>query len=189
MAATAALMTADEFEVMPDQDRYELIDGELVERPPAGYESDWIGGELQAILRYHLRTNRVGWVFGPDSGYRCFPDRPNRLRRPDVSFVRFGRFPNETIPKHYATFAPDLAVEVISPGDLAEEVETKIQQFLSAGVRLLWVVFPDSRVVHVRRPDGSARVLGVDDELSGEEVVPGFQCRVSDLFPPVITPA
>lgn len=178
------LMTADELEVMPDEDRYELIDGILVERPPVGNESDWIAGELQAILRNHVRAARLGWVFGSESGYQCFPDDPNRLRRPDVSFVRFGRFPDERIPKGYARLAPDLIVEVVSPNDLAEKVEEKVQDFLSAGVRQVWVVDPESRAVHVRRPDRSATSLSGDDELTGEDVVPGFLCRVVELFPP-----
>lgn len=187
--ASKSRVTADELAAMPDEKRYELIDGELVERAPVGNESSWIAMCLGSLLFNHCLANRLGWVFDSESGYQCFPDDPNRVRKPDVSFVRFGRFPNEQIPKGYAKLAPDLAVEVVSPNDLAEEVESKVGQFLAAGVRLVWVVYPETRTVRVQRLDRTISGLLADEELTGEDVVPGFRCRVGDLFPPSAGPA
>ncbi len=155
---TKTLLTADDLARVPNARDYELIDGELVERTPMGNRSDWIAGELLTLLRNFLRTKPLGWVFGPESGYKCFGDQGRDLRRPDVSFVRFGRFPEEEIPEGYSKIPPDLAVEVVSPGDEAEDVE-KIQQFLKGGVPLVWVVYPRSRTVHVRRADGTVTTL------------------------------
>ena len=84
--------------------------------------------------------------------------------------------------------APDLAVEVISPNDLASEVNEKIDEYLSAGVSLVWVIDPDSKTVSVYRKDGSTARLRESDELSGEDVIPGFSCKVNDIFADVMPP-
>ena len=168
LATTAkTLLTADDLARMPNQRDYELIDGELL-----------------ALLRNYLRLNTLGWVFGTESGYECFGDEGRTLRRPDVSFVRFGRFPDEQIPEAFAKLAPDLAVEIVSPGDRAGEIQEKIEQFLKAGVRLIWVVYPKSQSVHVFRVEGTNAFLSASEELSGEDVIPGFRCPVAELFPP-----
>ena len=85
-------------------------------------------------------------------------------------------------PEGYATIAPDLAVEVISPNDLFEEIAEKVQEYLSAGVRLVWVVDTATQPVHVHRPDGSGTILRAQDELTGEDVLPRFRTRVGDVF-------
>ena len=93
-----------------------------------------------------------------------------------------GRLPNEKPFRGYSKVAPDLAFEIVSPNDLAEEVNEKVVEFLGAAVRLVWVVYPASRTVHVFRPNGGAAYLLEADQLSGEDVVPGFSCRVADVF-------
>jgi Uma2 family endonuclease len=180
-------LTADDLEAMPDSKSFELVDGELVERA-MGNEADWIAGEIFGRLREVCRVNRLGLVFGSEAGYRCFTDDPNRVRRPDVSFVRAGRLPGDRPPKGYDTSPPDLAVEVLSPNDLASEVEKKVDDYLLAGVRLIWIVDPETRKVRVHRADGSITGLSDRDELSGEEIVPGFRTPVAELFPPPLPP-
>lgn len=164
-------------------DGFELVDGELVEKN-VGAESSYVGGELAFQLKLFCREHGTGWVFPADTGYRCFPDQPKLVRKPDVSFVRTGRLPDGKLPTGDFTIAPDLAVEVVSPNDLYEEVEKKVAEYRSAGVRLIWVISPTARTVLIRRPDGSAAEVGESGELSGEDVVPGFRCRVADLFRP-----
>lgn len=150
----------------------------------------WIGGELFWLIRAYCRDHQLGWVFPNDTGFQGFPESPRTVRKPDVSFVRFGRFPGEQLPPGWARLAPDLAAEVISPNDLYEEVDQKIEEYLRAGVRRVWVVVPQTRLVRVYRPDGTSVRLGEDDELDGEDVLPGFRCRVRDLFPqPPAAPA
>ena len=180
MSAAPTLLDPDELLAMPDGDRYELIDGIPVEKA-VGAESDYIALAIARLFREHCLDSRQGLAFG-DTGYRCSPTNPQRVRRPDASVILAGRLPNDRPPKGFITIAPDLAAEVISPNDLYEEVEEKVNEYLAAGVRLVWVVSPGSKTVLVRRPDGTAVVVGPDGELSGEGVLPGFACKVADLF-------
>lgn len=176
--------TPEDLLTMRDGDLYELVDGELVERNMGG-KSSWIGGELHGNLWSFNKDARLGWVFPADASYQCFQEDPTRVRRPDTSFIRFGRLPGEQPPDGHIRTVPDLAVEVVSPNDLYSEVRTKVEEYLRAGVRLVWVIDPDTRSVDVRRADGSVSQLGEKDELTGEDVLPGFRCAVRDLFPPL----
>ena len=178
--STVTHCTTAEFLAMPDESDFELIDGQLLERK-MGAESSWVGAQLILLLGEFNRSHRQGWVFSSDCGYRCFAN-PNTVRKPDVSFVRFGRLPGETVPSGWIELAPDLAAEVLSPHDLEYETDQKIEDYLSAGVRLVWIISPESRTVLVYRANGSIVGLREPDELSGEDVLPGFTCRVADLF-------
>jgi Uma2 family endonuclease len=186
MAAVAekTLLTPDDLLALPDQKRYELVDGELVERH-VSVESSWIGCKISRLIGNHVDDHRIGWVFGADNGCQCFKDLPNTVRKPDVTFVSAGRMTWDDFSEGWLQIVPDLAVEVISPNDLADELEVKIQLFHKAGVPLIWVVSPSSRTVRVIRHDGSFAFLGEGDELSGEDIIPGFVCPVSSIFPPI----
>jgi Uma2 family endonuclease len=129
-------------------------------------------------------------VAGSEASYQCFPNNPNRVRRPAVSFIRIGRLTAGEEPEGHCRIAPDLAVEVVSPNDLYSEVEEKVVEYLGAGVRLVWVINPPTRTVRVHRADGTGADLGALDELDGEDVLPGFHCKIEDLFrPPAAGPA
>lgn len=156
--------------------------GHLVERQSGGVSS-WVGGRLYQLLANFCDANSLGWVFPADAGYQCFPFAPSQVRKPDVSFVRRGRLPDERPPDGYLMIAPDLAVEVLSPNDLAYEVDQKILDYLTAGVQLVWVVNPETRSVRIHRQDRSLAGLEESDGLDGETVVPGFRCAVKELFP------
>ena len=181
----ADTITPEQFAALPNSQDYELVDGRLVERN-MGNKASWVGSRLIARLVRHVEENRLGWVFTSDNGFRIDPTRPNLVRRPDISFVRFGRFPNEEPSDVYDRLAPDLAVEVISPGDASIEVEEKTNEYLAAGVRLVWVVQPTVQRVMIYRADGTLAALRATDELSGEDVVPGFRCSVAELFQPPV---
>src|SRR5437016_11356800 len=114
-------------------DGYELIDGQLVETQ-MGAQASLISGKLVCLLTNHCSSPALGWVFPPDTSYQLLRDRPKLVRKPDVSFVRPGRLPDEQPPLGHIRLAPDLAVEVISPNDLYYEVEVKIGEYRSAGV-------------------------------------------------------
>ncbi|HEU5116690.1 MAG TPA: Uma2 family endonuclease, partial [Isosphaeraceae bacterium] len=167
---------------LADGDRYELVDGDLVERP-VSKTSSLIAMMVGRKIGNHCDSTGSAWIFGPDLGCRCFPDDPDRVRKPDVSVVLKPRMPADQLEGGFLTIAPDLAVEVISPNDLAEDVERKIMEYLSAGVRLVWVVYPSTRSVHVFRADGSTTAVRESDRLDGGEVLPGFSVAVADLFP------
>src|SRR5436305_467664 len=110
------LLEPDDLLRYSGEKRLELIDGVPVEKA-MGAESDEIGGVLLSLLLAFCRANNLGRVYGSDTGYVCFPGRPKLVRKPDVSFVPAGRLPGGRTPKGHITVAPDLAVEVISPGD------------------------------------------------------------------------
>ena len=182
---TDLLLTPEDLLNLPDGVKYELVDGRLVERN-MGLESSEIAGRIIVLLGLFLRGRGLGHLFLPDAGYQCFPHAPGKIRRPDVSFIRTGRLPGETTPKGFSTIAPDLAVEVISPNDVAEELEEKVADYLRAGVSLVWVVSPVTRSVRIHRPrsaaSGPVGVLSEDESITGEEVLPGFSCVVREFF-------
>jgi Uma2 family endonuclease len=178
---TPPLLTAEEFLRLPNDGDYELVDGKLVERH-MGAASSYLGGRLLRFLSTFCESPFLGWVFNSEASYQMLTQRPRLVRKPDVSFVRAGRFPDETLPQGHIRFAPDLIVEVISPNDIFYEVAEKLAEYRTAGVRLVWVVIPPTRTVQIRRLDGSLAEVGEEGELSGEDVVPGFRCSVRELF-------
>jgi Uma2 family endonuclease len=167
---------------MPDGVSYELADGRLVERNVSTLSS-LVDGLVYEKVQAHNRQGSHGVVWPGTLGIQCFPDQPNKVRRPDLTFVKAERFKPELLNTGFLPLAPDLAVEVISPGDLAHEVSEKIEEYLQAGVSLIWVIDPEIRIVDVYRKNGEIRRLREADELLGDDVLPGFRCRVADLFP------
>jgi len=180
-ATVSDLMDPDDLLRLPDGDRYELLDGVPKEKD-MGVKSGEIAGLLLTALNAFIRPRKLGRAYPGDAGYRYFPDRPLHVRFPDVSFVAAARVPGGRSPDGYYLLAPDLAVEVVSPHDLSEDVEKKVAEYRAAGVKLIWVISPAARTVLVRRPDGTCSELDEAGELSGEDVVPGFTCKVADLF-------
>jgi len=177
-------MTIEEFDLLPDRKRYELVHGIKVERK-VGTESDLIGATIAFVLQNFNRVAKLGYVFG-ENDYAYDPVDRNHFRRPDVSFVAKTRFPGGKIPTARARFAPDLAVEVISPFDLAADVNEKVTEYKRARVRLIWVVFPSSRMVDVYCSDGRVYGLDIDQTITGEDVLPGFSSRVAEFFPEIL---
>jgi Uma2 family endonuclease len=176
-------VTPDELLAMPDGRRYELVDGIPVERTMSLLAAR-VEMTLGRILDAYCVENNLGWVVSPSCGYQCFPWKPRLVRRPDISFIAAARLPlRAQWSEGYVTIPPDLAVEVTSPSDGVYELEEKVDEYLRAGVRLIWVVHPEVRAILVVHGDGSAFRLRADGELSGEDVVPGFRCPVASLFP------
>jgi Uma2 family endonuclease len=167
---------------MPDRQAYELVDGHLVERQMSVL-SNWVAGRLLRFIDIFVEENHLGWAWPAGQGYVCFPNSPRKVRFPDVSFVRKNRLPDGLTSDGYIYISPDLAVEVISPNDLAYEVEGKILEYLDAGAALVWEINPEARTVRIYRRDGSISRLREDGELSGEDVLPGFRCRLATIFP------
>lgn len=174
-------VTPEDLLTMPDGHRFDLVNGKLVERN-MGAESSQVATTLISLIHHHVRANRLGKVFGQDCGYQCYSDDTKKVRFPDGSFVARGRLTDERTPLGHIRIPPDLAVEVVSPNDGAEEVERKRREYLRAGVRLVWVIFPENRTVHVSRQAGPPAMLNAEDQLTGEDVLPGFTCRVAELF-------
>jgi Uma2 family endonuclease len=179
--ATKQRYTPEDLLSLPDSKQYELVDGELVERN-MGWESSWIGGRLYGFMFVYSESINAGWVAPGDASYQCFPGHPNKVRKPDASFIRLARLPAKERPTGHCRIAPDVAAEVVSPNDFYEDVEEKVDEYLKAGVQLVWVVNPATKSVRVHRADGTVTDLNENQELSGEDIMPGFRCRVADLF-------
>jgi len=175
------LLEPDDLLRMTDGDSYELVDGHPVEKS-IGAESDRIAVRLGGKLDLFCTQRVAGYVFGSQTGYRCFLDRPRLLRKPDASVVVRGRFVNDEVPKGDIAIPPDLAVEVVSPNDFYEEIEEKVTEYLGAGVRLVWVVNPSTKSVLVRRPNATCTAVDANGTLTGEDVLPGFSVPVAELF-------
>lgn len=175
--------TPEDLLSLPDANRFELVDGQLVERNMSA-QSSWVGAKLNHILWTYCESTSCGDIYQADCSYQCFPDAPEKVRRPDGSFVLRGRLPKDQFEHGHVRIAPDLVIEVVSPNDLVYEVDEKVEEYLSAGVRLVWVVNPESRIVEVHRANGSVSKLHDPETLSGEDVIAGFSCVIRDLFPP-----
>ncbi len=183
MTVEQKLYTAEELWAMPDADgrRYELVEGELVEVPGAGALHGVISGNMYDHLRRYVSNHRLGVAFGDGVGY-ILARNPDRVRIPDASFVSRERIPATGLPEGYWPLAPDLAVEIVSPNDSAESLHARVREYLAAGTRLVWVVWPRSRSVTEYVPSGESREFQADGQLSGGEVLPGFTVRVAELF-------
>ncbi|MBM4031130.1 MAG: Uma2 family endonuclease [Planctomycetes bacterium] len=182
--SVTTLVTADQLLQMPkDGFRYELVSGELTKTGPAGLEHGIVGGSLHGRLCYYVLENKLGVVPSSDTGFRLASD-PDTVLAPDVAFISAERYRAVENKEGFFEGAPDLAVEVVSPSDTRSEVADKVSAWLDAGARMVWVVHPARRTVTVYRSAADIETLTERDELDGHDVVPGFRCRVSDLFEP-----
>ena len=175
-------MTADELLAMPDDGcRYELIEGELRCMSPAGDEHGRVGMELAIPLGSHVKKNKLGKLYLAETGF-LIKTNPDTVRAPDIAFVRMERIKEGPDVKGYRTGAPDLAVEVLSPGDTVSEVEGKVAEWLEGGAQMVWVVSPKLHTVTVYRSLTDIVTLTKNDQLDGADVVPGFQMNVAEIF-------
>jgi len=175
-------VTADELLAMPDDGyRYELVEGELRRMSPAGDEHGQVGMELAIPLGSHVKKNELGKLYLTETGF-LIRTNPDTVRAPDIAFVRMERIKQTPGIKGYRVGAPDLAVEVVSPGDTVNEVEDKVAEWLEGGARMVWVVSPKLHTVTVYRSLTDIVTLTAKDKLDGGEVVPGFQISVTEIF-------
>jgi len=177
--------TADDLLNMPDGDRYELVDGQLVEIEPMGARAGWVAGRLFAELDSYSEFGKNGWAFPADAGIRCYPDDSEKVRKPDAFFVCRGRLDNEQVPQGFVPVVPEVVAEVISPTDRYYAVMDKVHEYLDAGVKLVWVINPVQQTVMVHRvTGGDPSQLHIHNTLSGEDVLPEFSCSLASIFPP-----
>ena len=177
-------MNVERFERHTGLKGYELVEGHL-ERKGMGALSSSFNVLMGILLGMHVKANKLGFTFDAECMYRCFPGKPNTIRKPDVSFVRNGRFPKNAIPEGIIEIPPDFAVEVMSVHDRRSRVAKKVQEYLDAGVLLVWVIEPSSHTLQAYKPDGSIDRYSGNDIASADPAVPGFTVKLSELFPPV----
>lgn len=163
-----------------DRGKYELVDGELVFMPPAGFEHGDISGEALSRLRTYVRRKKLGRVVDGQTGFWM---KSGNLRSPDVSFVSKQRLLKLTrLPTGFFLGTPDMVVEVLSPDDRMSNIEKKIRDYFESGTKLLWLVNPVTRTVRVYRDPDNYRLLTIKNNLAGEDIVPGFSMAVKKLF-------
>ena len=183
MATATRLLTADEFLYWPDEPgmRQELIRGEVRTMSLPGEEHGDVTMETAFRLNLHVKAHALGKIYAAETGFIVERD-PDTVRGADVAFVCQERLATITARKKHVPFAPDLAVEVRSPNDRPGEIADKTRLWLAAGSLLVWNVDPETKTATVHRPGAEPVLLSENDTLDGGEVVPGFRCRVGDLF-------
>lgn len=174
-------VTADELLHMPDDDfRYELVRGELRRMNPAGNVHGRVAMSFAWRLARHVEENRLGTVYAAETGFRLSSD-PDTVRAPDVAFVSRARVEAIGDIEGFWPEAPDLAVEVISPGDSYADVEEKVFDWLDAGTKMV-VINPRQRSATVYKSPTDIAALAEADVLDGGDVVPGFELAVREIF-------
>jgi Uma2 family endonuclease len=181
MVTREKLYTAQEFwkiTRLPENElrRLELEDGVIVDMPSSSPLNTIISGRIATFMNNYVMQENLGYVTVPDGGFKLTEDH---VRQPDVAFISKQRQPK--IPKHFE-IAPDIAVEVVSTN---EDVLKKVDEYLEAGTKLVWVIYPHEKTAHVfRKKEPRWQKLGVNETLSGEDALVGFELPVKDIFPP-----
>lgn len=178
---TSQLLTAEDLWRLPNNQRRELVKGELRTMAPAGFQHGAVILKLSIRLGVHVEKQTLGTTVGAETGF-LLSRNPDTVRGADIAFVAAARLPQGLLPTGYFPGAPDLAVEVVSPNDTSAEVEDKVDEYLAAGAKLVWVVNPRRKTVTVHRPQAPLALLGETDTLTGDDVVPGFSCSLAEIF-------
>lgn len=175
------LMTAEEILTLDISGKStELVHGHLVVREPPSTYHGRLAARLLFRLGQHVYENDLGDLCGQDTGFHIFSN-PDTVRAPDVAFIRKERC-DQITARGYAKLAPDLVVEIISPGDRASEVLARVGDWLQGGASIIWVIDPERRTAQVYRADGSVALIGNNGALNGEDVLPGWQCSLEELL-------
>jgi Uma2 family endonuclease len=179
---TRSIATAEDLLNAPaDLGRCELVRGELVMMSPGKGRHGAVGARIARVLGNFVEAKGCGEVFDSSTGY-VLARGPDTVREPDVSFVCTERLERQDLDS-FLEGAPDLAVEVLSPGNTAAEMREKMADYFGAGCRVVWIVDPLHRSVTVHRPDAGPAILTEDDMLMEDEVLPGFRVLVREIFP------
>ena len=163
-------------------DLFEVVDGRVVEKPPMGALEVFLASSLMRWLAPFVDEAHLGCVV--QEMLFLLEDSPELKRRPDLAFVSAERWPiGKRVPRTEAwDVIPDLAVEVISQSNTADEVAGKIEEYFHAGTRQVWVVYPVTSKVQVYESPTQVKILQVGDELPGDPLIPGFRLPLSVLF-------
>ena len=176
------LLTAEEFGDLDLEDgyRYELVDGRVERVSPAKWRHGQIATRILFALEAHARAHHLGETVIP-TGF-TLSRQPDTVREPDVAFIRSDCIPTEGLPDAFWPGAPDLAVEVLSSSDRRGRIQRKLDDYLSRGVTLVWVVDPKKQTVTAYRRLSPPVVSGLDDTLEAPDLLPGFSVAVRDVF-------
>ena len=176
------LLTADDLlRLSSNGVRGELIRGALSETMPAGLRHGQIVVRLVIRLGNFIEPRKLGTLAASDSGVWLERD-PDTVREPDIAFFSAAKIPLDADVPGYAEVAPDLVVEIVSPTDRLSAVNDKALMWLRYGIRLVWVVRPEERLIDAHRDGHPVVTLDESDALDGHDVLPGFSCAVREVF-------
>lgn len=171
--------TANEFFQSSLSQNHELVDGKLVKTMPAGFIHGFIAQELSYFILDFVKKNRLGVVVAAETGFVL---TGTTFRGADSAFISNAKLAEFGYPEGFFPSAPDIAVEVASPGNSSEELMEKVDLYLAAGSRLVWIVYPKRKTIHVHRQSNVINVLRETDVLEGEDVLPNFRLPLAQLF-------
>lgn len=183
-AGAPVLLTVEEYldYDFPDWvQKAELVRGELRLMSTPEIVHGAVATDLVVSLALYVRQHALGHVFGDNISYEL-TQLPRTVRVPDASFVRADRVPPDGLKGRLFRFAPDLAIEVLSPSERGARLQEKLYDYAAAGTPMVWVVDPDERTVTVIAADAPTRVLHEGETLDGGSVLPGFACALADIF-------
>ncbi len=172
-------MTADEFANSPYAETHELIRGELYPIMPAGTRHGIITNRLAAHITFFIMENDLGEVAAAETGFKL---KNQSMVGTDIGFIGKEKLAKFGVPDSFFPVAPDLAVEVISKSNTSEEISTKVEDYLSSGSKLVWVVYPKRKVVVVYRQNNTVSFLHENENLDGEDVLPNFSLPLEKIF-------
>ncbi len=183
MSVKQHLVTAEELWEMPEVPgkTFELVDGEVVEVSPSNDLHHAIVENVYDVLRDHVRQHNLGLVRFDGLAY-VIKRGPDQVRVPDASFVAWDRVPEGRPSERFWQGAPTIAVEVVSPTDRANDIQDRVQDYLEAGTRQVWVLWPHRRSLTVHDADSGVAQFATEATLDGGDILPGFSVTVGDLF-------
>jgi Uma2 family endonuclease len=175
--------TEEELQALPDNGfDYEVVNGELVMSPKNNFQHGDICGRILRRIGAHAELHRLGVVCDSSTGFWM---NNHNCRAPDVSFISKTRRAGLKKPTtEFFKGAPDLAIEVLSPNNSRREMEERLRDFFESGAQLAWIIDPETESAEICRSMTGRRLLGPGGELDGENVLPGFRCKLSELFAP-----
>jgi Uma2 family endonuclease len=176
--------TVEEFEVFLQQSenadrRFELIDGEIVEKAMPGYLHQWLARVLFRLLDEFVQAHDLGEVMF-ELRHRPNPEEQYNDRTPDLSFTTKARL--QPIVPGAVTQMSDLCIAIQSPGDLPREMRDKAAYYLANGAQQVWLVFTQKPLIEVMFPNGNSDFYYPGDTLLGGDLLPGFEARIDDIF-------
>lgn len=173
--------TEDELQALPDNGfDYELVNGDLVMSPKNNFQHGNICAKLLIRLGNHAEVNSLGVVCDSSTGFWM---NSRNCRAPDISFIAKARLAGlKKAPTEFFKGAPDLAIEVLSPNNTRREMEERLRDFFESGTQLAWIIDPETESAEICNSLVNRRLLGPGGELDGETVLPGFRCKLADLF-------
>jgi Uma2 family endonuclease len=183
MEITKRIWTEEELQALPDDGYgHELVDGDLVMSPKNNFEHENLCARLFLALANFNRAHRLGAVLGSNLG--CWMQNRN-CRAPDVSFIskqRLQQFGFRVSTRKFLPGAPDVAIEIASPSNTRAEIDARLKDFFSSGTQLAWIIRPEEQFVEICHSPTERRIVGCGAVLDGEQLLPGFQFSIAELF-------